>query len=73
MDYMSCLHKLKGQPQFVSVTASEEFTKEEALNQMIEQWIPEQYRDLNCLIIDGTETTADTYLPPVKHCHFYPI
>jgi len=40
----------------------EEFTKEEALNQILTQWIPQQYRDLNYQVIDGMETTADAII-----------
>ncbi len=37
----------------------EEYTKEEALNQLIESIIPEAYMDLNYQAIDGTESTAE--------------
>lgn len=64
MDYMELFTQIKKgkQGNLYLLHGPEEFTKEEALNQMIEQWIPEQYRDLNCLIIDGTETTADAII-----------
>ena len=64
MDYMALFtHIQKGKPgSLYLLHGPEEFTKGEALNQMIEQWIPQQVRDLNYQVIDGTETTADTII-----------
>jgi len=40
----------------------EEYTKEQALSQITDQLIPQQFRDLNYQMIDGTETSADAII-----------
>ena len=64
MDYMTLFtHIHKGKPgNLYLLHGPEEYTKEQALNQMIEQWVPQQVRDLNYQVIDGTETTVDTII-----------
>jgi len=64
MDYMELFKQIKqGKLENLYLFhGPEEFTKEEALNQIIEQWIPKQYLELNHLMIDGTETTVDTII-----------
>ena len=61
MDYMTLFTQIqKGSlGKLYLLHGPEEFTKEEALSQIIEKLVPASYRDLNYLILDGTETTAD--------------
>ncbi|NLU36481.1 MAG: DNA polymerase III subunit delta [Clostridiales bacterium] len=61
MDYMELFRQINKEKldKLYLFHGPEEFTKEEALYQILEKWIPEQYRDLNYQIIDGTETRAD--------------
>lgn len=63
MDYMELFTQIKRGKlgSLYLFHGPEEFTKEEALSQIIGQ-IPEQYRDFNYLMIDGTETTADSII-----------
>ena len=64
MEYMELFQQIKSKnlSHLYLLYGPEEFTKEEALNQIVETLVEPAYRDLNYQLIDGAETSADAII-----------